>query len=65
MFYDPNPETNLRFGDIIGSFVLSSCSGYSPAQSKNPESLKVDLCFSKYVAVVTPCCTIQQRSGNT
>lgn len=64
MFYEPNPSPDIRFGDIIGSFVLSSCSCYTPEKSINPDSFKVDLTFFRHVAVLTPCCTIAQKGGN-
>lgn len=64
MFYDENPQQELRFGDVLGGFMLSSCSSYTPCHFKTPLDFKVDLTYSKYVVVLTPCCTISNKSDN-
>ena len=64
MFYDNNPQPTLRFGDIVGGFLLSRCHDYAPSFSEKPDTYHIEVARLKLAAVLTPCCTIAHHSGN-
>jgi len=63
MFYDENPQSKLRFGDIVGGFLLTHCHGYEPSFSGKPDKYHIEVGRPQFAAVLTPCCTIEQRYG--
>ncbi len=65
MFYDNNKQDMLRFGDIVRGLILSHCHGYKPSRKEKPDAYQIEVNYPKYAAVLTPCCTIENRSGNT
>lgn len=64
MFYDDKPQDRLRFGDVVGGLILSHCQGYAPSRSAKPDVYDIKVNHPQFVAVLTPCCTIENRSGN-
>ena len=63
MFYDNNPQNKLRFGDIVGGFLLSHCEDYEPSFADKPDKYRIEVGRPQFAAVLTPCCTIEQRQG--
>lgn len=64
MFYDSNPQSILRFGDIVRGFLLTHSNGYSPSLTSKPDAYHIEVCHPELAVVLTPCCTIAERSGN-
>jgi len=64
MFYDSNPQSVLRFGDVVRGFLLTHSHGYSPSSAKKPDAYHIEVVHPKLAVVLTPCCTIAQHSGN-
>ena len=64
MFYDSNPQSILRFGDIVRGFLLTHSDGYSPSLTSKPDAYHVQVSHPELAVVLTPCCTIAERSGN-
>jgi len=63
MFYDINPQSKLRFGDIVRGFLLTHCHTYRPSSEEKPDAFQIDVTHPELAVVLTPCCTIAQRSG--
>ncbi len=63
MFYDENQQSTLRFGDVVGGFLLSHCHAYSPSPAEKPDAFQIAVTHPELAVVLTPCCTIAQRSG--
>jgi len=64
MFYDDNPQSVLRFGDVVRGFLLTHCHTYSPSSREKPDAFQIEVTHPDLAVVLTPCCTIAQRSGN-
>ena len=64
MFYENNPQSILRFGDIVRGFLLTYSQGYIPSSAEKPDTFRIDVSHPELAAVLTPCCTIAQDSGN-
>ncbi len=64
MFYESNPQRMLRFGDIVRGFILTHPDGYSPSSTSKPDEYHIEVCYPELSVVLTPCCTIAERSGN-
>jgi len=64
MFYDDKPQNMLRFGDVVGGLILSHCRRYTPSRSAKPDVYDIAVNHPQFAAVLTPCCTIANRSGN-
>jgi len=63
MFYDSNTQGILRFGDIVRGFLLTYSKGYSPSSANKPDAYHIEVTHPNLAAVLTPCCTIAQSSG--
>jgi len=55
MFYKENNDDELRLGDVLEGYVLSSISIKKPKQTE----YKVDVKAPEYCAILTPCCSIE------
>ena len=64
MFYDSNPHSILRFGDIVRGFLLTHSHSYSPSSASKPDVYHIEVAHPELAAVLTPCCTIAQSAGN-
>jgi hypothetical protein len=64
MFYDSKPQGILRFGDIVRGFLLTHSNGYSPSSVSKPDAYHIEVVHPELAAVLTPCCTIAESSGN-
>jgi len=64
MFYDSNPQSILRFGDIVRGFLLTHSDGYSPSLTSKPDAYQIQVSHPELAVILTPCCTIAERSGN-
>ena len=64
MFYDSNPQSVLRFGDIVRGFLLTHSHSYSPSSASKPDVYQIEVGHPELAVVLTPCCTIAQSSGN-
>lgn len=64
MFYEENPQSTLRFGDIVRGFLLTHCHNYSPSLGRKPDAFHIEVTYPNLAVVLTPCCTIAQSSGN-
>lgn len=64
MFYARDPQTILRFGDVVRGFLLTHSNGYSPSSAQKPDAYHIEVFHPNLAVVLTPCCTIAQRSGN-
>lgn len=58
-FYVKNPDQALRFGDVLGGFVLSSPDLERPNER---EHFKLDVRLPQYVVVLSPCCSIGDKT---
>ncbi len=56
MFYKENNDDELRLGDVLEGYVLSSISIKKP---KQPE-YKIDVKIPDYCIILTPCCSIEK-----
>lgn len=64
MFYDSNPQSILRFGDVVRGFLLTHSHGYSPSSAKKPDAYQIEVAHPELVVILTPCCTIAEHRGN-
>lgn len=64
MFYVSNFQSVLRFGDVVRGFLLTHSHGYSPSSAEKPDAYHIKVAHPELAAVLTPCCTIAQSSGN-
>ena len=63
MFYDDNHQNTLRFGDIVRGFLITHCHDYDPSAAGKPDEFQIAVTHPSLAAVLTPCCTIAERSG--
>ena len=60
-FYDPNPEPDLRFGDVITGFHLCVPQLHHPGAGPDGCVLTVAMTRPSYFAVMSPCCSIKNK----
>ena len=59
-FYESTPESILRFGDVIKGFHAATPRIDDPAgKSRNDWTVRIS--SPEYLAVMTPCCSIERR----
>jgi len=58
MFYQLEMDNTLRFGDILGGFILSAPNIAEPASCQN---YKIEITTPTYCVVLSPCCSIGNK----
>jgi hypothetical protein len=59
MFYNQNPGTDLRFGDIVKGFVVAAPTFRIPS-SDDPPVWHLKVTQARYLVVLSPCCSIER-----
>ena len=60
MFYEEqNPDTFLRFGDVISGFQLLKANFKSLHENSHTYSVGIE--HYNYLVVLTPCCNIEKE----
>jgi len=62
MFYEPNVDNALRFGDVLTGYILSNPDYKEPNFFRKDEDQKyrINIEIPKYSVVLTPCCSIKE-----
>ena len=58
MFYAPNPDMVLRFGDITAGYVSSIPVLKEPLSPNKHSDYKLELSVPPYCAILSPCCSM-------
>ncbi|MDD4980790.1 MAG: hypothetical protein PHC54_05965 [Candidatus Omnitrophica bacterium] len=65
MFYAETPDNSqLRFGDVVKGFILAASAIEKPMVMDEEHNYKVDINFPNLCVVLSPCCTISQKTKN-
>jgi len=60
-FYEDNPEPGLRFGDVVTGFQVATPQTHNPSTQVHAD-WEIAVRRPAYLAVVTPCCSIERKS---
>lgn len=61
-FYEPQPEGGLRFGDIVTGFHSVVPQLHEVGVGKEFADLQITVSRQAYFAVMTPCCSIEEKT---
>lgn len=59
MFYQQNIDKALRFGDVLRGYILAASNIEEPSLNK---SYKIDISLPAYSVVLSPCCSIGEKT---
>lgn len=59
-FYEDQPEQAFRLGDVITGFQLTRAQIHHPSKERGSWSIAIER--PRYLAVMTPCCSIEKKS---
>lgn len=63
MFYQPELEEELRFGDVVKGFVFAVPQVNEPILSLDDEpNYSIDIALPRFSVVLTPCCSIDNKT---
>lgn len=63
MFYQPEMEEDLRFGDVVKGFVFTAPQVDEPILSLDDEpSYSIGVTIPRFSVVLTPCCSIENKT---
>ena len=63
MFYEEqNPDSALRFGDVVKGFVLTYSNIESPIVSNTGHEYNVNVSLPEFSVILSPCCSIGSKT---
>jgi len=60
MFYESEPSTSLRLGDIVRGFIFAAPCLDKP-ETNPKKQFSVDIEHPDFAAILTPCCSIERQ----